>query len=105
MAMYANTPPTLLPEVDNFTGRRKEFSQLLKELALLTDIGGLNAVAEKFFISGEIIKQISHIVLEWLKDQGDRRNEISKFLLEIANIEEVAYYEIKELMKYNLKKF
>jgi len=97
MAMYANTPPTLSPEVDNFTGRRRELSELLMELASLTNIGGLKTIAKRFSTSGEIIQQIAYIILDWLKDKVDRRGDVPKLLSEIANLEEVAYHEIKRI--------
>jgi hypothetical protein len=36
MAMFSNTPPTLAEEINNFTAKRKELSNTIKELAELT---------------------------------------------------------------------
>jgi len=95
MVMYANTPPTLAPEINNFTGRRKEFSKLLMELSALTGMKGLTSVAEAFASSGEIIRRISHILLDWLKGERDARGEVSRLLFEVAAIEEEGYLKIK----------
>ena len=99
LAMYANTPPTLAPEIDNFTGRRKEFSGLLRELAVLTGIKELEDIAKGFAASGELISRISHIILDWLKGEKDSRAEIPELLLEVADIEQEGYLRIKGILK------
>jgi len=99
MAMYSNTPPTLIEGIDNFTGKRKELAVTLREIAELTNNHPLGEVAEKFTASGELIREIAHIIIEWLKGGNDRRKEIPNLLREIAHIEEEAYEDIKEDIK------
>ena len=88
MAMYANTPPTLSPEVDNFTGRRRELSELLMELASLTNIGGLKT-GSSVVIAGVEVGRVEHISLD------DYRANVSLNIPSDIKIQEDAIASVK----------
>ena len=102
MATFSNTPPILTEEIDNFTAKRKELSNTIKELAELTPYHFLNDIAQNFAESGEIIRSIAHTIINWLKHKEDRREEIPTLLEEIANIEEKTYSDIKRFLSISV---
>ena len=97
LVMFANVPPTLSREIDNFTASRKEFSLLLKELTHVTNNPKLARLSNHFHYSGQQIKRLCHIVLDYLEGKEDKRSEISALLSSIAEIEEEAYNSIKSI--------
>lgn len=97
LVMFANVPPTLSREVDNFTANRREFSLLLKELAKITKTPRLKQLSLSFQNSGQQIQKMCYIILDYLDGKGDRRSEIPKLLSSIAKIEEEAYNLVKSI--------
>jgi hypothetical protein len=97
LAMFANVPPTLSREIDNFTASRKEFSLLLKELADITKNPKLEQLSSYFHNSGQKIKRLCHTVLDYLDQKEDKRSEIPAMLSAIAEMEEKAYNLIKSI--------
>jgi hypothetical protein len=97
LVMFANVPPTLSREVDNFTANRREFSLLLKELAKITKTPRLEQLSLSFQNSGQQIKEMCYIILDYLDGKGDRRSEIPELLSSIATIEEEAYNLVKSI--------
>ena len=95
LVMFANIPPTLSREIDNFTASRKEFSLLLKELADITKNPKLEQLSSHFQNSGQQIKRLCHILLDYLDQKEDKRSEIPTLLSTIAETEEKAYSSIK----------
>jgi len=97
LVTFANVPPTLSREIDNFTASRREFSLLLKELANITTNPKLEQISNYFQNSGQQIKRLCHIILDYLDRKADNRGEISTLLSSIAEIEEEAYNSIKSI--------
>jgi len=95
MVMFANVPPTLSREIDNFTGLRREFSNLLKELRAYVENSELEQLSEFFKDSAKLIERLCHIILDYLDLKEDRRSEIPELLSSIAETEEAAYNLIK----------
>ena len=95
MARYANSPPTLSRAFNDFTGKREDFSKLLKELGTITHEKRLLSLSESFSTSGKLIREISLIILDKLDGKSDRRKFIPQLLMKVADIEEEAYGEIK----------
>jgi hypothetical protein len=95
LVMFANAPPTLSREIDNFTASRKEFSLLLKELAEITKNPKLEELSNYFQDSGQQIKRLCHKLLDYLDQKEDKRSEIPTLLSTIAETEEKAYNSIK----------
>jgi hypothetical protein len=100
MAMFANTPPTLAEGIDNFTGKRKELADLLDELAKLTNEESFREISYSFKLSGELIRGIAHIILNYLKGEKDERKAIPGLLETIADIEEKAYVKIQKAIDF-----
>lgn len=97
LVMFANVPPTLSREVDNFTALRNEFSSLLKELYAHTRDSKLEQLSNYFMNSGKLIDQLCHIILDYLELKEDRRSEVPKLLMSIAETEEKAYTLAKRI--------
>ena len=95
MARYANSPPTLSRGFNDFTGKREDFSKLLKELGTITHEKLLLSLSESFSTSGKLIREISLIILDRLEGKSDRRKFIPQLLMKVADIEEEAYGAIK----------
>jgi len=95
LVMFANVPPTLSKEVDNFTARRREFSHLLRELSNITNNPKLKQISHYFYESGQLIRKVCHIIINYLDRKEDKREEIPELLLSLADIEERAYNLIK----------
>jgi hypothetical protein len=95
LVMFANVPPTLNREIDNFTALRREFSNLLKELYRCTGDSNLEQLSCYFKSSGKSIEQLCHIILDYLEFKEDNRSEIPRLLLLTAKTEEEAYNWIK----------
>jgi len=74
LVMFANVPPTLSREIDNFTASRKEFSLLLKDLADITKNPKLEQLSSHFQNSGQQIKRLCHILLDYLDQKEDKRS-------------------------------
>ena len=97
-AMYANTPPTLSREVDNFTGKRKELCKLLRELSSVTGLEQLEYLSEVFETSGELIREICYVILDWLEGEEDRREKLPELFSKLAAVEEAGYEELEEVV-------
>jgi hypothetical protein len=97
LVTFANVPPTLSQEVDNFTALRKEFSILLKELHTYTKDPTLKQLSNYFKNSGELIEQLCHVILNHLDSKEDRKSEIPRLLASIAETEEEAYNLMKRI--------
>ena len=97
LVMFANVPPTLSREIDNFTASRKEFSLLLKEVADIAKNPKLEQLSNHFQNSGQQIKRLCHTVLDYLDQKEDKRSEIPALLSAIAETEEEAYNSIKRI--------
>jgi len=97
LVMFANVPPTLSKEVDNFTANRRGFSLLLRELADITNTPRLEPLSLCFQSSGQQIKEMCYIILDYLSGKGDKRSEIPELLSSIAKIEEEAYNSVKSI--------
>jgi hypothetical protein len=97
LVMFANVPPTLSREIDNFTASRKEFSLLLKELADTTKNLELKQLSSYLYNSGQHIKRLCHIILDYVDQREDKRSEIPVLLSTIAETEEKAYNSIKSI--------
>ena len=95
MAKYANSPPTLSRGFNDFTGKREDFSKLLKELGTITHEKLLLSLSESFSASGKLIRETSLIILDRLEGKSDRRKFIPQLLMRVADIEEEAYGAIK----------
>jgi hypothetical protein len=95
IAKFANSPPTLSMDYNDFTGKRKDLSRLLQELASAIDEKSLINISENFSTSGKLIREVSLIILEWLEGKSDRRKFIPQLLMKIADIEEEAYGAIR----------
>jgi hypothetical protein len=95
MAKYANTPPTLSIDYNDFTAQRGNLSKLLKDLAATSGERRLLNVSDSFSNSGKLIREVCLIILEWLNGQSDRRKFIPQLLAKVADIEEEAYGAIK----------
>jgi len=78
----------IIQEIDNFTASRKEFSLLLKEVADITKNPKLEQLSSCFENSGQQIKRLCHIILDYLDEKEDKRSEIPALLLAIAGVEE-----------------
>jgi len=86
MAMFANVSPTLVKGIDNFSAKRKELSNLLKELAKLTKEESFREISYGFELSGELISNIAHIIVNYLKGKKDERKAIPGLLETITTI-------------------
>ncbi|RLG51140.1 MAG: hypothetical protein DRO00_07650 [Thermoproteota archaeon] len=104
LVTFANVPPTLSKEIDNFTARRQEFSKLLKKLARLTQNPELEKVSVLFHKSGQLISKVCHIIIDNLDHKEDKREEIPELLLSIAKIEERAYKLMERIYLYENQK-
>jgi hypothetical protein len=96
LVMFANVPPTLSRVVDNFTANRREFSEVLKELTHLTERWQLEHLSNCFRDSGEQIRQVCHIILNYLDHKEDERAKIPELLSQTAAMEREAYGSIKD---------
>jgi len=99
MAKYANSPPTLSRAFNDFTGKREDFSKLLKEFGTITREKRLLSLSEDFSASGKLIREVSLIILDRLDGKSDRRKFIPQLLMKVADIEEEAYGAIKGIYK------
>lgn len=97
LVMFANVPPTLSREVDNFTAMRRELSNLLKELQRRTKNPMLEQLSEYFRSSASLIERSCHIILDYLDLKEDKRSEIPQLLTSIAETEEKSYSLIKRI--------
>ena len=97
-AMYANTPPTLSREVGDFTGKRKELCKLLRELSSVTGLEQLEYLSEVFETSGELIREICYVILDWLEGEEDRREKLPELFSKLAAVEEAGYEELEEVV-------
>lgn len=97
LVMFANVPPTLSREIDNFTASRKEFSLLLKEVADTAKNPKLEQLSNHFQNSGQQIKRLCYTVSDYLDQKEDKRSEIPALLSAIAETEEEAYNSIKSI--------
>jgi hypothetical protein len=97
LVMFANVPPTLSREVDNFTALRKEFSILIKELYTHIKDPALKQLSDYFRNSGELVEQLCHTILNYLDSKEDKRSEIPRLLASIAETEEEAYNLMKRI--------
>jgi hypothetical protein len=97
LVMFANVPPTLSREVDNFTAFRREFSTLLKELHMRTGDPRLEQLCNYFKNSGKLIEQLCHTTLDYLDSKEDSRSEAPRLLMSIASTEEEAYNLIERM--------
>jgi hypothetical protein len=96
LVMFANVPPTLSREVDNFTASRREFSNVLKDLAHITERWHLEHLSDCFRDSEEKIRLVCHIILNYLDGKEDERGKIPEVLSQMAEIEREAYGLIRD---------
>ena len=84
---------------ENHKAARDKFSEVLKYLANTFNIPKLEESAEMFQKSGIMIENLTKEITEYLKGDKMNINTAPKIIEEIANIEEKAYINIKNILK------